>query len=229
MDKSDQRILAFANLWNFVPESWQAALAPCRQHIASIGEDLDRLRVQGSTILPEPTRVFAALETPPHDVRVIIIGQDPYPNAEHAIGLAFAVPCDTNPLPPTLRNILQELASDLKRSTSAEDLLSWPSKGVLLLNSALTLEEGRSGSHATIGWDKVLQNILATVANCNPDAVVILWGRYSQKVVSPHQFHNRIESAHPSPLSAYRGFFGSKPFSRTNELLLSSGQSPIDW
>ena len=229
MDEKAQDDLAYANLWRFVPALWQTALASCRPQINSIGDELERLRCVGDTILPKAQRVFAALEVAPQDVRVIIIGQDPYPNPEHAIGLAFAVPPETKALPPTLRNILQELSSDVHRAVNAEDLLHWPKQGVLLLNSALTIEEGQSGSHATIGWSSILQSILAVIAQSNPQAVVVLWGKHAQKLVAPTQFSNRIESAHPSPLSAHRGFFGSKPFSRTNQILQSSGQSPIDW
>lgn len=178
---------------------------------------------------PEPQR-FAALEmTSPDQTRVVILGQDPYPTAGHAIGLAFSVTAETRPLPRSLSNIFRELQDDLHLTPKHGDLTHWARQGVLLLNTALTVPQGDAGGHNRLGWDKLAAQVLAKVS-LKPTAF-ILWGNHAQAMarhVTPGN-HLILTSAHPSPLSARRGFFGSKPFSRVNDWLLTRNDLPIDW
>jgi uracil-DNA glycosylase len=179
-------------------------------------------------INPSREFVFSALRCNPESIKVIILGQDPYPDSNHANGLAFSVPPKILNLPPSLRNIFKEYAADLTAPTpSTGDLSPWADQGVLLLNSALTCRPGESLSHSEIGWQNFTQALLEAVIT--PTTVGILWGRHAAKYRGLFSPDMRIESAHPSPLSAYRGFFGSRPFTRANELLLSKGITPVDW
>ena len=183
-----------------------------------------------SVVLPPPAQVFAALTAcPPDDTRVIILGQDPYPTPGHAHGLAFSVEPDVRPLPRSLKNIYAELQSDLGAAPQDGDLRFWAAQGVLLLNTALTVEAGQPGSHAKLGWSRLTEQVLATLSD-RPRAFV-LWGAHAQSfekhITGPDHFI--LRSAHPSPLSARRGFFGSRPFSRVNEWLMDKGQTPINW
>lgn len=187
-------------------------------------------RLEGSDWLPGPGRVFAALDlTPPSAARVVILGQDPYPTPGHANGLAFSVTPGTM-LPRSLRNIYAEMMSDLGRAPQSGDLTPWAQQGVLLLNTALSVLPGQAGAHAKIGWDRLARQAVARAQAEGPLAFV-LWGAHAQKALAgmarPQDL--MIESAHPSPLSARRGFFGSRPFSRINDWLLARGESAIDW
>ena len=180
--------------------------------------------------LPGPERVFAALDlTPPERVRVVILGQDPYPNRAHAMGLAFSVPPGTKPLPRSLANIFREMQGDLGAAPAHGDLSHWARQGVLLLNPVLSVPEGVSHGHKALGWQKLTRQVLERVAQ-HPTAF-ILWGQPAQKLADPliGPGHLVIRSAHPSPLSARRGFFGSRPFSRVNDWLTARGEAPIGW
>lgn len=180
------------------------------------------------TVLPpEPLR-FAALErTQPEASRVIILGQDPYPTRGHANGLAFSVTPDT-PLPRSLKNIFSEMEDDIGSAPQNGDLSHWADQGVLLLNTALSVPEGDAGGHAKLGWAELTRQVLGALDD-TPRAF-LLWGKHAQAhgaALSGH--HLKIETAHPSPLSARRGFFGSRPFSRINAWLTEQGHSPISW
>lgn len=193
-----------------------------------------RLSEQDGSLLPPSDEVFAALTAVhPEAVRVVILGQDPYPTKGHAHGLAFSVRRDVTPLPRSLGNIYRELEDDVGVTAAHGNLERWAAQGVLLLNTALTVAEGDAGSHAKIGWDSLTRQIVTRLA-AQDKLVWILWGRHAQsyrRIVDAGAGKDTciIESAHPSPLSARRGFFGSKPFSRTNDHLTSHGLAPIDW
>ncbi|CAM3035240.1 Uracil-DNA glycosylase [Paracoccus aminovorans] len=180
--------------------------------------------------LPGPGRVFAALElTPPDAARVVLLGQDPYPTPGHANGLAFSVTPQTA-LPRSLKNIYAEMREDLGAAPPNGDLSGWARQGVLLLNTSLSVLPGQAGAHAKWGWDKLVRQAVARAQAERPLAF-ILWGAHAQKAVAglPRPQDLVIESAHPSPLSARRGFFGSRPFSRVNDWLRARGEAPIDW
>lgn len=180
--------------------------------------------------LPGRDRLFAALEaTTPQQTSVVILGQDPYPTPGHANGLAFSVAPDIA-LPRSLRNIFAELHSDLGRAPYTGDLTPWAQQGVLLLNTALSVLPGKAGAHAKWGWDKLARQAVAAAQSHGPVAFV-LWGAHAQKAVAglPREQDLCISTAHPSPLSARRGFFGSRPFSRVNDWLTAQGRPPIDW
>lgn len=181
-------------------------------------------------VFPRPDQVFAALEAaPPDAVRVLILGQDPYPTRGHAHGYAFSVAPGAAFLPPSLRNILRELEGDLGCRRTDPDLSDWARQGVLLLNTALTVPEGAIDGHRRLGWQRLTAQILTRISD-RPRAA-ILWGRRAQDVAARHLTgdHLRIETAHPSPLAARRGFFGSRPFGRTNAWLAARGLPPVDW
>jgi uracil-DNA glycosylase len=183
-----------------------------------------------SEILPGRSSIFRAFETPLADIRVVIVGQDPYPTPGHATGLAFSVGPQVRPLPRTLRNILREYSDDLNVPTpNSGDLTPWSKRGVLLLNRTLTVESGRSGSHRGKGWEEFTDAVVAAIVNRLVPVVGILWGRQASELGHHFAPSLLIESAHPSPLSASRGFFGSRPFTRANEMLESRGQAGIDW
>ena len=181
-------------------------------------------------VYPPRDKVFKALQTTEMDhVKVLILGQDPYHGPDQAQGLSFSVP-DHVPAPPSLQNILKELADDIGVKES-HDLTSWAQQGVLLLNAGLTVPAGQANAHAGLIWEPFTDAIIKVVNAKSDPVVFILWGSYARKkkaLISNSQ-HLIIESAHPSPLSAYRGFFGSKPFSRTNDFLVTKGLEPIDW
>jgi uracil-DNA glycosylase len=180
-----------------------------------------------SSFIPEQQSIFRALQIPPDQVKVVIVGQDPYPNLKHAMGLAFSIPPGVAPLPKTLKNIFTELNSDLAIERSNGDLSDWANQGVLLLNKSLTVEPGKSNSHSNLGWQDFTERIIQFPANNG--ALAILWGNEAQKVSNLFANEDVFESAHPSPLSAYRGFFGSKPFSKVNNRLIEKGLIPIKW
>ena len=209
---------------------WAAALAPVEARIATLGAFLREQLALGRPYLPDGDRVFAAFRRPLADVRVLVVGQDPYPTPGHPIGLSFAVERDVRPLPASLRNIYTELASDLGVVPPEHgDLTAWSERGVMLLNRSLTERPGAPASHAGKGWEEVTTRAIAALAERGGPLVAVLWGRHAQSlrpVLGPVPC---VESPHPSPLSAYRGFFGSRPFTRVNELLGAQGAAPIDW
>jgi len=177
-----------------------------------------------TTCYPPPDRIFAAFDRTPFDrVKVVILGQDPYHEPGQAQGLSFYVPPDVRP-PPSLVNIAKELGR-------MPDLLRWTDQGVLLLNATLTVEAHKAGSHQGRGWEVFTDAVIRALASERSNLVFILWGSYAQKkgAFIDESRHGVIRSAHPSPLSAYRGFFGSRPFARANDYLIAHGQSPIDW
>lgn len=212
--------------------TWQVALADVKPLLESIEAKLDSLPESGGgEFVPPKPFVMRAFEQPLDKIRVLIVGQDPYPTAGHAIGLSFAVNTDVKPLPRSLKNILIELKDDLGKTVSAEgDLSRWSEQGVLLLNRHLTTDLAEAGAHTDIGWaaftDKVI-NVLNR--KLGRKLVAILWGAQAQQLSGALCDCTVLMSAHPSPLSARRGFFGSKPFSRTNEALNQVGEQPIDW
>jgi uracil-DNA glycosylase len=181
-----------------------------------------------SSFIPEQDSIFRALQTSPKQVKVVIVGQDPYPNPRHAMGLAFSIPAGVSPLPKSLKNIFAELKNDLAQSDRSNgDLSDWANQGVLLLNRSLTVEPGRSDSHSDLGWQDITKDIIQVAADNG--ALAILWGSEAQKIRHLFSESDVFESAHPSPLSAYRGFFGSRPFSKVNDRLVEKGLTPIKW
>jgi uracil-DNA glycosylase len=184
-------------------------------------------------VFPEEKFIFRAFDLCPlHQVKVVILGQDPYPTKGHAHGLAFSVNKSVQPLPKSLQNIYKELQSDVSIAAPVNgELLHWAEQGVLLLNTALTVHEGRPDSHSGKGWETFTDAVLTAVNRHTENTVFILWGAKAQAKVSliDLERHFVIQSPHPSPLSAYRGFFGSKPFSRTNAYLIDHGKEPIMW
>lgn len=187
-------------------------------------------RRQVAKVYPDPQDVFNAFQyTAYDDVKVVIIGQDPYHQPGQAMGLSFSVP-KTMKMPPSLMNIFKELKSDCGIENDHGDLSSWAKQGVFLINTILTVEEGKPMSHQNLGWERFTDEVLKTLSERERPMVFILWGNHARskkKMIASH--HLILESSHPSPLGAYRSFWGSKPFSKTNEFLLSTGQTPIDW
>lgn len=187
----------------------------------------------GKSILPESNNWFAAFNsTPFNEVKVVILGQDPYPTLGHAHGLCFSVQADVKPLPKSLLNINKELLDDCGIDNAHTGyLMPWAKQGVLLLNAVLTVEAGQANSHQGKGWERFTDAAISALNEQHEHLVFVLWGSYAQKkgAIIDTNKHFVIRSAHPSPLSAYRGFFGSKPFSRINADLIAHGKVPIDW
>ncbi len=217
-------------LADIIAPDWAEALAPVAADVAALGAYLRQEIAKGRRYLPDGEHVLRAFTRPLADVRVLVTGQDPYPTPGHPIGLSFAVAPDVRPLPRSLQNIYTELQSDLGVPPAAHgDLTAWAEQGVLLLNRVLTVRPGNPGSHRGKGWERVTeQAIRALVARGGP-LVAILWGRDAQSIAPMLGEVPQITSSHTSPLSESRGFFGSRPFSRANELLEAQGASPIDW
>ncbi|MET8554352.1 uracil-DNA glycosylase [Streptomyces sp. NPDC004959] len=213
-----------------VEAGWAEALAPVAGRIAAMGDFLRGEIAAGRTYLPAGKNVLRAFQQPLDEVKVLIVGQDPYPTPGMAIGLSFAVAPDVRRLPGSLVNIYRELQADLGvPQPSNGDLTPWTRQGVLLLNRALTTAPGNPAAHRGKGWEEVTeQAIRALVARGKP-LVSILWGRDARNLRPHLGDYPAIESAHPSPMSADRGFFGSRPFSRANDLLLKQGAQPVDW
>ncbi|MBZ4488694.1 uracil-DNA glycosylase [Microbacterium sp. cx-55] len=209
---------------------WAEALAPVAPEIAALG---DRLRAEvaaGRPYLPAGDRVLRAFQRPLEDVRVLIVGQDPYPTPGHPIGLSFAVDADVRPLPRSLGNIYRELEDDLAIPPARHgDLSAWSDQGVLLLNRVLTVAPGAPGSHRGWGWEAVTAHAIRVLAERDAPLVAILWGKDAAALRPLLGTTPVIESPHPSPLSARRGFFGSRPFSRANALLVEQGAREVDW
>ncbi|GII61583.1 uracil-DNA glycosylase 1 [Sphaerisporangium krabiense] len=213
-----------------VESGWATALEPVAERIAALGDFLRQEIAEGRQYLPAGPNVLRAFQQPFDQVRVLIVGQDPYPTPGHAIGLSFAVAPDVRPLPGSLVNIFKEYAADLGYPPPSNgDLTPWTDQGVLLLNRALTVAPGKPASHRGKGWEEVTeQAIRALVARGGP-LVAILWGRDARSLKPLLGAVPAIESAHPSPLSARSGFFGSRPFSRANDLLTKQGAGPVEW
>ena len=214
-----------------VEAGWARALAPVAPVIAQMGEFLRAEIAAGRRYLPAGANVLRAFQQPFDGVRVLIVGQDPYPTPGHAVGLSFSVSPETRPLPRSLMNIFREYSEDLGHpAPTTGDLTPWTEQGVLLLNRCLTVAPGTPGSHRNKGWEAVTeQAIKALVERDAEPLVAILWGRDARNLVPLLQDVPCIESAHPSPMSAANGFFGSRPFSRANALLEEIGGDPVDW
>ncbi|MGA5410646.1 uracil-DNA glycosylase [Streptomyces lavendulocolor] len=222
--------MAARPLKEIVEPGWAEALAPVAERIAGMGDFLRTEIAAGRTYLPSGPNVLRAFQQPFHEVRVLIVGQDPYPTPGHAVGLSFSVAPEVRPLPGSLENIFREMNGDLGLPRPSNgDLTPWTRQGVLLLNRALTTAPRKPAAHRGKGWEEVTeQAIKALVARGKP-LVSVLWGRDARNLRPLLGDLPAIESAHPSPMSADRGFFGSRPFSRTNELLVRQGAEPIDW
>jgi uracil-DNA glycosylase len=209
---------------------WAEALAPVADRIAAMGEFLRAEVAAGRTYLPAGENVLRAFKQPFDDVRVLIVGQDPYPTPGHAVGLSFSVAPDVRPIPKSLINIYKEYCEDLGHPRPANgDLTPWSEHGILLLNRALTVAPGKPNSHQGKGWEEVTEQAIRSLAARDKPLVSILWGRNARNLKPLLDPLPCIESAHPSPMSAHMGFFGSKPFSRANELLTELGATPVDW
>jgi uracil-DNA glycosylase len=215
--------------------SWQAVIGNqfTQHYMVRLKAFLQQEKRAGKIIYPPGLQIFNAFNQTPFDqVRVVIIGQDPYHGPGQAHGLSFSVPANLRPLPPSLQNIDKELASDLGMEQPTHgDLTAWAQQGVLLLNATLTVEAAQAGSHQQRGWESFTDAAITALNQQRDGLVFILWGSYAQKkgAVIDGQRHLILKSPHPSPLSAHRGFFGSRPFSVTNRYLQQRGQQPIDW
>lgn len=217
-------------LEEIVEAGWARALAPVAPNIAAMGDFLRAEMASGRGYLPSGERVLRAFTQPFDDVRVLVVGQDPYPTPGHPIGLSFSVDPAVRPLPPSLINMYRELVADLGVAPpTTGDLSPWAERGVLLLNRVLTVRPGASASHRGKGWEPVTeQAVRALVARGGP-LVALLWGRDAQSLKPMLGSVPVVESVHPSPLSASRGFFGSRPYSKVNAALVAQGAEPIDW
>lgn len=217
-------------LADLVHPSWIELLTPATAQIAGAGEFL-RAEVQaGRGYLPPGRAILRAFAQPLDDIRVVILGQDPYPTPGHAVGLSFSVSPETSPLPRSLVNIFTEMVSDLGIAPpTSGDLSPWTERGVMLLNRVLTVSPGSPGSHRGRGWEFVTECALRALAARGGPLVAILWGRDARNCAAMLPGVPTVESPHPSPLSAHSGFFGSRPFSRANALLREQGADPIDW
>ena len=215
--------------------SWNAALQAefSQPYMQALTEFLALEASAGKNILPSEALRFNALNSTPLDqVKVVILGQDPYPTVGHAHGLCFSVLPDVTPLPKSLLNINKELLDDLNIDNSHTGYLQpWAEQGVLLLNAVLSVEAGKANAHQNRGWEQFTDAVIQTIDQQNEHCVFILWGAYAQKKgkIIDRQKHFVIETPHPSPLSAYRGFYGSKPFSQTNNYLIKHNKTPINW
>lgn len=213
-----------------VHPSWMPVLEEEQETLTALTEFLTDENEAGRPWLPEPHNVLRAFSQPFDTVRVLILGQDPYPTPGHAVGLSFSVAADVQPLPRSLANIYKELCSDLGCSQPRNgDLQPWVDQGVLLLNRVLTVESGNAGSHRGKGWERITETAIRALAQRNIPLVAILWGNDAQTIKPLLSDVPVISSPHPSPLSASRGFFGSRPFSRANALLEEQGAEPIRW
>ncbi len=217
-------------LHEIVEPGWATALDPVADRIAAMGEFLRTELAAGRTYLPAGPHVLRAFQQPFDEVRVLIVGQDPYPTPGHAVGLSFSVAPEVRPLPGSLENIFRELCTDLGLPRPATgDLTPWTDQGVLLLNRALTTAPRRPAAHRGKGWEEVTEQAIRALAARDKPLVSILWGRNARNLRPLLDPLPCTESAHPSPMSAAGGFFGSRPFSRANELLQRQGAGPVDW
>ena len=228
--------LARLPLSGLVAEDWAAALAPVGSELRGVLGFLAAEVEAGHTVLPSPSDLLRAFRQPLMAVKVLVVGQDPYPTPGHAVGLSFSVDRATRPIPRSLSNIFTELQADLGLPARVHgDLTHWAGQGVLLLNRVMSVRAGAAGSHKGKGWEKITTAAITAVAarrladGSNPPLVAILWGKDADAVRPILGSTPVVASAHPSPLSASRGFFGSRPFSRTNALLQEQGAAPVDW
>ena len=211
-----------------VAPDWADALAPMAPVLTSIGGFLREEIAAGRGYLPASAAILRAFETPLAEVRVLIVGQDPYPTPGDPVGLSFSVP-PGHPLPRSLQNMAKELAADTGEVLASGDLTAWQRQGVMLLNRVLTVRPGEPASHRGRGWEDVTEHAIRCLAARGGPLVAVLWGRDAQSLAPLLGDIPRIESAHPSPLSASRGFFGSRPFSRVNAELARQGATPVSW
>jgi uracil-DNA glycosylase len=213
-----------------ISPDWAEALEPVAADITAAGDFLRSEIAAGRSYLPAGPNILRAFREPLAKVRVLISGQDPYPTPGHPMGLSFSVEPNVRPLPASLVNIFKELRDDLGIAPSVHgDLTAWSSQGVLLLNRVLTVRAGAPASHRGKGWERVTEQAIRALVDRGGPLVAILWGRDAQTLKPLLGDTPVVESAHPSPLSASRGFFGSRPFSRVNALLEEQGAEPIDW
>ncbi|WP_436759595.1 uracil-DNA glycosylase [Streptosporangium sp. V21-05] len=213
-----------------VEAGWAKALEPVAEKVAEMGEFLRKEVAEGRQYLPSGANVLRAFQQPFDQVKVLIVGQDPYPTPGHPIGLSFSVAADVRPIPGSLRNIYKELTEDLGLPMPSNgDLTPWTEQGVLLLNRVLTVMPGKPASHRGKGWEEVTEQAIKALVARDKPMVAILWGRDARNLRPMLGSVPAIESAHPSPLSARSGFFGSRPFGRTNELLEQQGAAPVEW
>ena len=221
---------AEARLAAAVGPGWAPALAPVADVLADLGDQLRAEQAAGFRFLPRGDRILAAFAQPLDAVRVLVVGQDPYPTPGHPVGLAFSVAADVQPLPRSLDNVFTELVDDLGVPRPATgDLSPWTGQGVMLLNRVLTVRAGAPGSHRGRGWETFTEQAIRALVARNQPLVAVLWGRDAQSLRPLLGATPVVRSPHPSPLSASRGFFGSRPFSRANALLGGLGAQPVDW
>jgi uracil-DNA glycosylase len=219
-----------APLRSMIDDGWAAALDPVADQVAAMGDFLRNEVAAGRTYLPAGPLVLRAFERPMSQVKVLIVGQDPYPTPGHPIGLSFAVERHVRPVPRSLGNIYKELRSDIGIDPPSHgDLTAWSDQGVLLLNRVLTVEPGRPASHRGKGWEPITETAIRALVDRGGPLVAVLWGKDAQTLTPLLGTTPIIASAHPSPMSADRGFFGSKPFSRANSRLIEQGGEPVDW
>jgi uracil-DNA glycosylase len=217
-------------LEEIIDPGWAEALEPVSGQISEMGEFLRAEAASGRGYLPSGENILRAFTLPLERVRVLVVGQDPYPTPGHAVGLCFSVAPDVRPLPPSLVNIFREYSDDLGYPTPANgDLSPWFDRGVLLLNRSLSVQPGRPNAHQGKGWEAVTERAITVLAERGGPMVAILWGRNARNLKPMLGSVPCIESAHPSPMAAHNGFFGSRPFSRANQLLADQGAEPIDW
>ena len=212
--------------------TWTEILAPIKntEYFTTLWEKVKE-EYQTTKCFPPKSQIFRAIELTPFDeVKVVIIGQDPYHNDNQANGLCFSV-SDKVKAPPSLKNIFKELEEDLGISKTTNELDSWAAQGVLMINATLTVRAHQPNSHKDLGWDKFTDFIIQQVSEKKENVVFVLWGAFAQKKLNliDEKKHFVIQSAHPSPFSVHRGFFGSRPFSKINDFLVSKGKSPIRW
>ncbi len=211
-------------------DDWATALQPVADDVARMGEFLRAEIAAGHGYLPAGEAVLRAFHEPLAGVKVLVVGQDPYPTPGHPMGLSFSVQPDVRPVPRSLQNIYRELHDDLGIEPAPHgDLSAWARQGVLLLNRSLTVRAGSPGSHRGRGWEAVTEQAIRALVTRGGPLVAILWGRHAQELAPLLGHTPVVRSPHPSPLSASKGFFGSRPFSRTNELLVSRGADPVEW
>lgn len=213
-----------------VAQDWADALAPVEDDLRRVGDFLRAEVSAGRHYLPAGDKILRAFERPLADVKVLILGQDPYPRPGHPVGLSFSVAAEVSPLPPSLLNIFKELVSDLGAPPpSTGDLSAWADAGVMLLNRTLTVQPGASNSHRGKGWEPITERAIDVLAERGGPLAAVLWGADARKLKTRLGSIPCVESVHPSPLSARNGFFGSRPFSTVNNLLVSQGGKPVDW
>jgi uracil-DNA glycosylase len=222
--------MAARPLTDLVAPDWAQALSPVEEKITELGAFLRREVAAGRSYLPAGDNILRAFRQPMADVRVLIVGQDPYPTPGHPVGLSFSVAPSVRRLPGSLVNIFTEYSADLGYPTpSTGDLSPWAERGVMLLNRVLTVQPGKPASHRGQGWEQVTEQAIRALAGRGGPLVAILWGNDARNLAPLLGGTPSIQSAHPSPLSARNGFFGSRPFSRADRLLQEQGGQPLDW